>query len=141
LRVTNAPSEYGDPLSRPFWAAAAERRLVVQACNRCDHRQFYPRPFCLACSARDLRFVSIPGSGSVYSCTVVRIAVLPDLPPPYVIALIDLDEGARLLTRVLDLECAIGDRVVLDWLMREGKPPLPVFRRANPRVKSDRSAG
>jgi uncharacterized OB-fold protein len=53
--------------------------------------------------------------------------VVDELPPPYQLALVDLDEGARLLSNIEGQTVAIGDRVRLAWRAREGLPPLPVF--------------
>ena len=47
-----------DPTTAPFWRAARERRLVVQRCASCGACQFYPRPFCLACSGLELEWVA-----------------------------------------------------------------------------------
>lgn len=49
------------------------------------------------------------------------------MPPPYVVALIDLDEGPRMLTNLVGDEFAIGTRVRVQWRDRAGLPPLPVF--------------
>lgn len=114
-----------DPTTAAHWAAAREGRLLLQRCTRCGHHQFYPRPFCLACESRELLWRDAGGYGEVYSMTVVRIPVTPGLVPPYVLALVDLDEGPRLLTNLIG-DCAIGDRVRLGWVHRDGLP-LPVF--------------
>jgi uncharacterized OB-fold protein len=112
-------------MTRQYWAAAAEHRLLVQRCAGCGHHQFYPRPFCLACSSRRIAWQQVTGRGWVYSLTTVRIPVHPDLPPPYVVALVDLDEGPRLLTNLAG-ECAIGDRVRVHWERRDDLV-VPVF--------------
>ena len=119
---------YGDPLSAPFWAAAAEHRLVVQACSSCGVRQFYARPFCLACQSDDIAWVEVRGTGTVYSATIVRVPVVQNLEPPYVVAVVELDEGPRITTNVLDKVVPIGARVRVDWRDRDGLPPLPVFK-------------
>ena len=116
-----------DPTSARFWAEANERRLVVQKCRKCAKHQFYPRPFCTACESTSLDWVTVCGTGVIYSMTVTRVQVLPELSPPYVVALVDLDEGPRLLTNIIGGSCKIGDRVRLAWRSREGAPPLPVF--------------
>jgi uncharacterized OB-fold protein len=117
-----------DPLMAPYWEAATEHRLIVQKCADCGQHQFYPRPFCLQCQSDDVIWVEAAGTGTVYSRTTTHIAVLPDLPPPYVVALVELDEGPRLVTNIVDGDAAIGERVVLSWRDRADGPPLPVFR-------------
>src|SRR4051794_28680740 len=93
--------------SAPFWAAARHGRLVVQRCA-CGAWQHPPRPFCLACGSTP-DFAPVSGRGTVYSFTVVERALVPALRPfvPYVLALIDLEEGVRMLS-VLRGEPAIG---------------------------------
>lgn len=74
-----------------------------------------------------MNWVSARGTGKVYSMTVTRVQVLPELTPPYIVALVDLDEGPRMLTNIVGQECKIGDRVQLAWRDREDGPPLPIF--------------
>ncbi|QKC99533.1 hypothetical protein EB231_13425 [Mesorhizobium sp. NZP2298] len=105
-----------------------ERRLTVQRCTACGSHQFYPRPFCLSCEATELEWVGAKGSGTIYSLTTVRMPVSEDLAPPYLLALVDLDEGPRLLTNIEAESAGIGDRVTVAWRRRDGLPPLPVFR-------------
>ncbi|MBL8581434.1 MAG: OB-fold domain-containing protein [Rhizobiaceae bacterium] len=119
-----------DPTTEAFWTACGERRLLVQHCRACGGHQFYPRPFCLACESNDLEWVESAGKGTIYSLTTIRMPVTPELPPPYLLALVDLDEGPRLLTNIVGETATIGERVTLDWRDREGLPPLPVFRTA-----------
>lgn len=116
-----------DPLTAPFWAAARERSLVVQRCDDCGAYQFYPRPYCLRCFGAGVRWVPSAGTGTVYSLTTVRIQVLPELPPPYRVAVVELDEGPRLTTNIVGPDCRIGDRVRVTWRERDGFPPVPVF--------------
>ncbi len=116
-----------DPTTEPFWQACAEGRLTVQRCAACGSHQFYPRPFCLSCEATTLEWVEAGGRGTIYSLTTVRIPVTPELPPPYLLALVDLDEGPRLLTNIEAGSASIGDQVEVAWRQREGLPPLPVF--------------
>lgn len=116
-----------DPTTRQYWTAVSEHRLLVQRCSRCDHHQFYPRPFCLACGSRQVAWQRVSGRGSVYSMTTVHIQVHPQLPPPYVVALVELDEGPRLLTNIVG-DCAIGDVVQVRWDDR-GDLVVPVFQR------------
>lgn len=118
-----------DPTTERFWSACAEHRLLIQHCRACGKHQFYPRPFCLACESNDLEWVESEGRGTVYSVTTIRLPVTPELGPPYSVALVDLDEGPRLLTSIEDTDAArIADRVAIAWRERSGLPPLPVFR-------------
>jgi uncharacterized protein len=117
-----------DPTTEPFWAACAEHRLILQRCRACGTHQHYPRPFCLTCDGRVMDWVPATGRGVIYALTVMRLPVIPELVPPYQLALVDLDEGVRMLTNIDGLTARIGNRVALGWRDREGGlPPLPVF--------------
>ncbi len=118
-----------DPTTEEFWAACAERRLTVQKCNDCGHCQMYPRPYCLQCSSNSLKMVDASGSGKIYAITTIRIPVTDELPPPYQLALVDLDEGPRLLTNINGEAAKIGDSVTVEWRERTPLPPVPVFRK------------
>jgi uncharacterized OB-fold protein len=125
-------TEYGDALTQPFWAGAEAGELRLPFCVRCGRAEWYPRPFCLACGG-DLRWRRASGRGRVYSLTVVRVPVLPDLEPPYVVGLLDLDEGPRFLAAIEASpgEVAIGDPVEVAWRTRVGLPPLAVVRQVS----------
>jgi uncharacterized OB-fold protein len=119
--------QYGDPTTIEFWEAAKRKELVLQHCKDCDHYQFYPRPFCLDCESTNLEWKQVSGDGTVYSMTEVHVKISPDFEPPYVVALVELDEGPRMVGNIVDGEAGIGDRVKLMWRNREDAPPLPVW--------------
>lgn len=125
--MTESSTTFGDAITAPFWSAAEERRLVLQRCGACGAFQFYPRLFCLACDAEDLAWVPAAGTGIVYAMTTVHMKVHPTLEPPYVVAVVELDEGPRLVSNLVGEPAGIGDRVRVAWREREGQPPLPVF--------------
>ncbi len=113
-----------DPLTTWFWQGAAEGVLLVQRCEECGHHQFYPRPFCLRCESDRVVPIEASGAGTLYSFTVVHVSTGLDVPPPYAVGLVTLDEGPRLLARLVGLDHTIGDRVTVRW--RDGNPH-PVF--------------
>jgi uncharacterized OB-fold protein len=125
--VTEQTVPYGDALTRPFWAAAQEHRLILQHCPKCGSYQFYPRPFCLDCQSGELEWSEASGRGTVYSATTVRMNVLPDLEPPYQVAIVELAEGPRMLGGIVGDKARIGDAVEIRWREREDLPPLPMF--------------
>lgn len=91
------------PDSRPFWEAARRHQVQLQYCRGCRSFIYYPRHVCPRCLKSDLDWREVSGKGSVYSCTVVRRtnnrAFLGDL--PYVLAIVELDEGPRLTTNIV----------------------------------------
>lgn len=128
--MTDSFSDLGaaDPTTETFWQACAAHRLVIQHCAACGGWQHYPRPFCLACGSTRLDWAEATGRGTVYSVATMRLPVTEDLMPPYQIALVDLDEGPRLLTTIAGPDARIGDRVSVGWRDRaDGLPPVPVF--------------
>lgn len=75
----------------------------------------------------ELAWVESSGKGTVYSKTNVQVEV-PGFTPPYDVAIVQLDEGPRVMTHLLGADVPIGGRVQLDWRDRpDGLPPLYVF--------------
>ena len=89
--------------ARTYWAAAAEERLVVQCCDECGIYRFYPRPLCPDCASDQATWTEVSGQGSVHTFTIVHRAPNKEFQAitPYVIALIDLDEGPRMMANIL----------------------------------------
>jgi uncharacterized OB-fold protein len=117
-----------DAITAPFWEAATRRELVIQKCESCGKYQFYPRPFCLQCESDNIRWVKATGTGTIYSATVVRIDISAEMQPPYMVAIVEFDEGPRMLSTIRGNDGRIGDRVQIDWRERPGGPPIPEFR-------------
>ncbi len=103
----NGPLPEVDPVADAYFRAAADGRLLVQECPVCGHRQHYPRLLCVRCAATP-DWLECAGRGVVYSFTVVRqMGEAPfDAYVPYVVALIDLAEGPRMIGNVLDCDPA-----------------------------------
>lgn len=110
---TRAPQRSSE--TAPFWDACADHRLVLPRCDRCGTFIWYPRAFCPACSSPDVTWVEVSGRGTVYSRTVIRQGQGPYREVgPYVLAMVELEEGPRLLTNVVGCdpaEVTIGRRV------------------------------
>ena len=92
--------------TQPFWDAAREGRLLIKHCNACGEYHFYPRPFCPKCWSDDVEWFEASGKATLYTWSVVH---RNDLPPfgervPYVAAVVDLAEGPRMMTNVVDCE-------------------------------------
>jgi uncharacterized OB-fold protein len=126
------PEPNGD--SQPYWDAARERRFVIRQCKACGAKHFMPRHQCPECWSDQLEWIESPGEGSVQSYSVVHRAPTPEfaLNGPYVIALIDLDEGARMFANIIGegaREVSIGDRVKVTFEDRGGGVLVPQFSR------------
>jgi uncharacterized OB-fold protein len=81
--------------------ALAAGEFRIQHCTSCGRHQFYPRSLCKYCGGTDLHWVTASGRGTVYSTSVVRQK--PETGPDYNVALVDLEEGVRMLTRVVEI--------------------------------------
>ncbi|MFD6057423.1 Zn-ribbon domain-containing OB-fold protein [Rhodococcus wratislaviensis] len=115
-----------------YWEAAREEHLVVQRCENCGRHQFYPRAFCTACLSENLEWVESAGEGSIYTFTVCRIPANPSMADkvPYAVAVIDLDEGVRLLTNIVDCpidRIRVGARVEVRFERISPETTLPQF--------------
>ncbi|TCP55334.1 hypothetical protein EV191_102546 [Tamaricihabitans halophyticus] len=93
------------PMSKPFWSATAQGQLVVQRCQGCGTHQHYPRVVCRHCWLTELDWVTCSGDGRVWTYTVVHRPGHPAWEPevPYVLALVELDEGPRLMTNIVNI--------------------------------------
>ncbi len=129
--MTESAIRTDDPFAWPFWEGATAGRLMVECCYACENRQFYPRPFCVSCEAPDPAWVEVGDRGEIWSITTVHMQVLPELQPPYQVALAPtLEEGPRLLAGTEGPPCRIGDAVQVGWRTRLEAPPLPMFHRS-----------
>lgn len=120
------------PVSEPFWQAARERRLVVQWCTSCEHPVFFPRAACPACLGSELEWRPSAGIGTVYAVTVEHRPQNPQMAAmaPYAVALVELEEGIRMLTNVVGCEpgsVAVGDAVTVTWEPLSDGRHLPLF--------------
>ena len=122
--------DLSEPDTGAFWQAAQDGRLTYQVCSDCEQVVFYPRAHCAHCGSHDLRVLNSAGHGRVYSYTVIRHTYDPAFrgDVPYIVALVDLAEGFRLLTHLrAEPEAAVvGGPVKLEWMTRDGVR-LPVF--------------
>lgn len=100
--MNNSKQFDGDGPSKIYQDALAEGKFIIQQCRDCGAHIFYPRALCHHCGSTDLSWVPASGRGTVYSTSVVRRK--PERGPNYNVALIDLEEGPRMMSRVVDLE-------------------------------------
>jgi uncharacterized OB-fold protein len=117
--------------AKPFWDAAAQSKLVMQHCRDCRAWVWTPRPLCNECGSDGLEWKPMSGNGKVYSFTVIRQIVgraaskafEPDV--PYVVAWVDLDEGPRMITNIV--QCPVES-------VQLGMKVSVVFEQASPQI-------
>jgi uncharacterized OB-fold protein len=120
-----------DAFTRPYWAAAAEGRLLLRRCGACGRAHHYPREFCPYCWSEDVAWEEAGGRATLYTWSVVHRNDLPpfDARTPYVAAVVDLAEGPRMMTELVDcgtaVELTAGTELAVTF--RDG---VPVFRPA-----------
>ncbi|MBL4906216.1 MAG: OB-fold domain-containing protein [Sneathiella sp.] len=111
-------------------------QIRLQSCVTCQTTWHYPRPACPGCGSRSYQWIMASGTGIINTFTIVHHAPTPELKSetPYVVAMIDLEEGARMTGTVIGmapLDCQIGDPVIIEIPTSEaGEPGMPVFRSA-----------
>lgn len=124
-----------DDSTRPWWEAAKDGRLLIKRCGSCGRPHFYPRIFCPYCWSNDVEWEQASGRATLYTWSVVYSN---DLPPfgervPYVAAVVDLAEGPRMMTNVVDCEfdrLRGGMDLVVDFRAQTDEISLPFFRPA-----------
>lgn len=116
-------------VSAPFWEATRKHRLVMQRCTACRHLVWYPRHVCPRCGGFSLEWEQLSGQGIVYAVSIHHRPAHPAFAErvPYSVVLVDLDEGARIMSNVFGPPPSVGDQVSLTWLRLDDGRNLPVF--------------
>jgi uncharacterized OB-fold protein len=94
------------PEAKPFWDGLKQEKLMLPKCDDCGHVFFYPRILCPRCHSRTISWVQASGKGTLHS---FEIAYQPfqkawKIKPPYVLAMIELAEGPRLMSNLINVE-------------------------------------
>jgi uncharacterized protein len=114
-----------------FWAGTATGELRVQHCAKCDLLRHPPGPMCPGCGATDPGYIVAAGTGEIFSYVVHHHPPVPGRRPPYVVALVELTEGVRLMAELVDVppdEVRIGAPVRVDFVRIDDALTLPVWR-------------
>jgi uncharacterized OB-fold protein len=133
-----APDRQQPPISvaaEPYWEATRTCRLVVQWCRSCDRGIHFPREACPTCLGTDLEFRPAEGTGTVYARSEMPAPGNAGMKgrTPFVVALVDLPEGVRMLGNVLGdgaSDVAVGDPVTVAWEPLPDGRHLPIWVRA-----------
>ncbi|MFF7561844.1 Zn-ribbon domain-containing OB-fold protein [Streptomyces pseudovenezuelae] len=117
-----------DAFTRTYWDAAAAGRLLLRRCASCARTHHYPREFCPHCWSESVAWEPASGRATLYTWSVVH---RNDLPPfkdrtPYVAAVVDLAEGPRMMTEIVD--CPHGE-------LRAGADLVAVFPDGVPKFR------
>ena len=118
------------PESVPYWQGAKQHKLLIPHCKSCDHYWFPPSQRCPNCLSPDFAWAESSGRGKVYSFVVFHRVFHPafETEVPYVVALIELEEGPRLLSNIIgippeDVRCEMKVKVTFDDVTAEATVP------------------
>jgi uncharacterized OB-fold protein len=123
------------PETQHFWDGTQAGELRLQRCDDCANVYFPPRPFCPGCGCRKVSVFRASGKGTLYSYVINHRPAAPGFTPPYAIAVVQLEEGPRLMSNIIDcpqtpeaLELDMKLEVAFEKL--DDKITLPQFRPA-----------
>jgi uncharacterized protein len=130
----NKPLPKSSPWSQFFWDNTKKRKLMIQQCEDCGKFIFYPKLVCPFCLSSNLRWVESSGKGKIYSFTIVNKYPPTGFSVPYVVAIVDLEEGVKLCTNIVNyktekLRCDMDVEVVFEDVTNE--ITLPKFQPAS----------
>jgi uncharacterized OB-fold protein len=131
----------GDAVTRPapvltednhwFWDAARDGKIVAQKCSACHRFRHPPRPMCPWCHSLQFEITELSGLGEVYSYSILHHPQNPAFEYPVIAALIELEEGVRVLSNLVDVQpedVRIGMPVAVDFRPTLRDAQVPVFR-------------
>jgi len=122
------------PETQHFWDGAKAGELRLQRCDDCRHTYFPPRPFCPSCGSRGVSVIKASGRATLHSY-VIHHRPVPGFTPPYAIAVVELQEGPRMMTNIVDCP-QTPEALKLDmplqvtFVAQNDKISLPFFRPA-----------
>ena len=125
MTTAEKPIPRVDDLNRPFWEAANRGELVLQRCRDCGRWRYPPSWGCPDCLSEDTEWAPVSGRGALYSWVVFHRSYHPAFEVPYNVAIVELEEGPRLITNVVD--CALEE-------MRVGMPLEVTFDRVTEEI-------
>ncbi len=126
----------------PFWEGCDRGELLLRRCEACGERSYYPRRLCPHCGSERLAWERAAGRGTVYSHSEICISFYGgawESQLPYTVVLVDLDEGPRMLSRLVpgSPPARTGSRVALEFVEVEGRK-LPYFTVLEPSGETGR---
>jgi uncharacterized protein len=122
-----------DDDTRLFWEGCRNHRLLFQKCQACGHVRWPPSIACPVCYSGNTELITASGKGKVYTFAVFHKAAAPAFEGrvPYVVAVVELTEGPRILTNVVgcdpsEISCDMAVEIV--WEDVSDTESLPKFR-------------
>lgn len=141
LAASDAAAAASPPARRPrpaisddtrfFWDGVARGELLIQRCASCGALRHPPRPMCARCRSPEWDAARSSGLGAVYSYVVHHSPPVPGFDPPFVVALVELEEGVRIVSNLVGVApdaVAIGLPVEVSFEQVDAELTLPLFR-------------
>lgn len=128
------PLPEATPETQEFWDGARRHELRIQRCRACGRAYFFPRPFCPHCSSHDVEWFTASGRATLHTY-VISQRPAPGFQDwlPYVIAIVQLEEGPRMMSNVIGVE-PVPESLPIDlplevtWEEQSDTITLPLFR-------------
>ncbi len=98
------PIPRASPETQRFWDGCKKHELWLPFCLSCQQAFFYPRPFCPRCFGEEVEWRQASGRGTLYTYAIQHRAQMPGFEPPYVTAIVQLEEGPRMMTNLMEIE-------------------------------------
>ena len=119
--------------TKPYWDSCRQGRLIIQRCESCNEYQFYPRGICAHCWSGDISWVESSGKGTVWTYTVTYQNRTPGFAEevPYVLAMVELDEGVKMFTNIVECnprDVKIGMPVEVTFVRATDQITIPYFK-------------
>ena len=135
VAVSSKPSPYPTPETSYYWEGTAAGELRIQRCNSCHNSYFYARPSCPHCGSLDVTWTVASGRARLHTYLIsYRAAPGFEGDVPYAIAVVELEEGPRMMTNIVGIENT-PENLVLDMplevvFQQRAKQHVPVFQPA-----------
>ena len=133
MKDQTRPLPVPTPETAHFWEGTRQGQLRLQRCVHCAHAYFPPRPFCPKCSSAEIETFAASGRASLYSYVISQRSI-PGFEAPYAIAVVQLEEGPRMMTEHYRLRHRPPEALRLDmplevaFAKQNEDITLPLFR-------------
>lgn len=102
----NKPLPKPDPVTKPYWDSLKEHAMKIQKCNDTGNFFFYPRGISPFTGSTNTSWEAVSGNGEIYALTIIptQRSAWPGFEAPYVVAMVELEEGPKLMTHIINVE-------------------------------------
>jgi len=107
------PLPQATPETKEYWDGLKRHELRIQRCSDCSQFYFFPRPFCPNCQSQNVQWQTVSGKGTLHSYVIAHRGH-PAFDAPYVIAIVQLDEGAKMMTNIVGVDDPTAEKLPAD---------------------------